>query len=340
MKLAFAKEPYCAEYTWSSMKWQGAQALLDDWVFRSQNISLAVNYEADTWVLDSRTRIDDGWLQVLESRVPEDVDALYEAHEAVSVDSVPWGEYDVVITTDPIIPERIIKACPDTLFCYYECGHTTKSAWRSRHNPQGGYDLYLDHALLAGGNNNHMGWSRVVRLPQSVNFPYLVNPSIMQGLIDMPPRPNGILSTGKTSVPQDLFPSYRLVSGPHLKFFHRAVAQRETIPTAEWLQTVASCKYGVVLRGDRVIGQAAIEEAAMGLVVIGRGIYTGIVRDRSSALTPVMSWEAVRSCIDRFEQVPEFYDEAVNSQYGRLEDFFWDKPIGELEIALRMKRDH
>lgn len=328
MKLAFAKEPYCVEYTWSSMKWKGAQELLDNWVFRSQNISLAIGHEADMWVLGSRTRVDGGWLQTLEGLVPEDVDALYDAHETVPVDSIPWGEYDVVITTDPIIPKHIIMECPDTLFCYYECGHTTESAWRSRHQPQGGYDLYLDHFMHTDNRDTRL-------MPVSISFPYTVSPTVLQQLVNPPRQRRGILIDGKTSAPPDIFED--VVMGPHIKRFHKAIAEHTIISPREWLERVASCRYGLLFRGDNVIGQAAIEEAALGLIVLGQGIYPKMFCHPES-LPRQISWPAIRRHIDSLDRDLGFRNRILDWQRVQLEWAFWDKPIGILRRGLVLKR--
>lgn len=338
MKLCFAKQPYCAEYTWESTKWSGPQALVDALTFRTQNISLAVHCEADTWVLDGQ----DGWFHTVKQCNPEGLDALYAAHTAIPVHQVPWRQYDVVITTDPIVPWHVIKQRPEVLWCYYECGHTSQSAWRSRRAPREQYDLYLDHFMYTRA-------TEIARLPQSVQFPYLANAEILQGLVDIPAVREGILFDSKTrgTVKADL-PVFMSKGMGRIGHFHRAVARRQLTSPAKWLQLMARCKYFLLWREGPIIGQAAIEAAAMGMIVVAgqRAVYPSMMchpdclLDVEAKRQPhhAVSGQAAIERIECIEAQPECQAEILAYQHERLEELFWRKPLAMLERAVEMKR--
>lgn len=334
MRLCFAKQPYCVEYTWESTRWPGPRELLEAYTFRTQNISLAIHFKADTWVLAGRTHVEDGWLQVLERRVPEAVDALYQSHTMCGPEDVPWGQYDVVITTDPIVPKAIIEAHPSVLWCYYECGHTTKSACYSRWAPQNGYDLYLDHYMHTA--------TELDGLPQSVRFPYTASPGMLQGLVDMPAERVGILLDSKTT-------KYRrqlrgplprtFTKGVGRDDFHMRVARRQMTPPADWLQMMAQCRYYLLWRDKATIGQAAIEAAAMGLIVVGNGIYPRMICHPVCLMD--IGAESIHDAMHRMEEIETDADlqcEILAHQHSRLAWSFWHKPIAMLRQALEMKR--
>lgn len=332
MKLCFAKQPYCVEYTWQSTRWPGPRALLDAYVFRTQNISLAVRFKADTWVLDGRNRIEGGWLQTLEDLVPDDVDALYDTHTATPAEDVPWGEYDVVITTDPVVPETIVRAYPKTLWCYYECAHNSQSAGRSRGAPQGGYDLYLDHYMRAGP-------TEIVKLPQAIQFPYTANASALRGLVECPTGRTGILLDSKVAegpLRESGLPVVRSKK-IDMRFFHRTIARRETTAPADWLRLMVQCKYYALVRGPHIIGQAAIEAAAMGLIVFGDGTYPRMLCHPSCMIVTGTGVD-VAGRIRRVEGDPVLQHEILEYQTEKLAALFWNGPVAILEQALEMKR--
>jgi hypothetical protein len=64
---------------------------------------------------------------------------------AVTVDEVPWGDFDVVITIDASVPLRIIRSHPKISWIYFPADPGTATAKRARRNPPEGYSFSLTH---------------------------------------------------------------------------------------------------------------------------------------------------------------------------------------------------
>ena len=64
-----------------------------------------------------------------------------------SVDDIAWSQYDLVIAIDIPIPERIVRKCPATLWCYYSIEAGGPLQKHSLIAPLAGYRLFLNHGF-------------------------------------------------------------------------------------------------------------------------------------------------------------------------------------------------
>ncbi|MDQ2688497.1 MAG: hypothetical protein M3Y28_11600, partial [Armatimonadota bacterium] len=90
---------------------------------------------------------------------------------------VPFSDYDVVISIDPILDaaER-----PGTLMVYYMQEHWDSLYRVSLRRPERGYDLFLAHMMD--------GPARLRSLPQALSFPYLRSPDTVRSVFSAPPE--------------------------------------------------------------------------------------------------------------------------------------------------------
>lgn len=82
-----------------------------------------------------RDKIDSNWGKVSGQKVPQGV----YMKKCVEID---WSKYDIVISADISIPERITKKYPSVLWTYFH-GEGGPSIAKSFKNPIKGYDCYL-----------------------------------------------------------------------------------------------------------------------------------------------------------------------------------------------------
>lgn len=93
---------------------------------------------------------DENHLQFFKSYKKEIVHANIANHTkpqgyyALSVDEINWDKYDVIISINISIPNRIIKQYPEKLWCYYIQEPQMKSYTRSYYKPIGDYDLFFN----------------------------------------------------------------------------------------------------------------------------------------------------------------------------------------------------
>ena len=64
---------------------------------------------------------------------------------SVSVDAIPWGKYDVIISLDIAVPLRIMNLHPHVLWVYFPADPGTPTSKSSRRTPPNGFDVALTH---------------------------------------------------------------------------------------------------------------------------------------------------------------------------------------------------
>ena len=82
---------------------------------------------------------------------------------AASPDTIDWGQFDIVVSIDTVVPARITRRFPNTLWCYYVREIKAPAYESSLKSPHPGQDIVLNHCFRL----------RTPRLPQHVlEFPY------------------------------------------------------------------------------------------------------------------------------------------------------------------------
>jgi len=305
---------------------------LETFRFQSKIFSLLVEFKADVWVIEG---LDVPPGTFVEVSGEEYVNAMLKLHTGVPWSAVPWEKYDVVISTLPIVPERIIKKHPKILWCYFIQGHVTKMFSQSLDAPYGAYDLFLNEMALTE--------PRLKKLPQPVSFPYPTNPDLVRGLIKPTHEPAVFLDTRliKKESPAwfehrcgDL--DIRFSSKPAMN--SRLVLAQNFTDAKTYLTELGSCKYSLLCRKPNFNGQAALEAASMGLIVVsGPGIYPSAFCLKESLTRPNSPREGIKA-IKRIEANPDLQKKLLAYQDKVLRRVFWKEPVEMLYAAIEMKR--
>jgi len=332
MKMAFVKQGFSATWaSWESVRYENPMQLLESFRFQAKIFSLLCHFEADTWVIKG---LDVPPGTFVEVSGPKYVNAMLKLHKGVPWSAVPWDEYDIVISTLPIVPEKIIRRHPRILWCYFIQGHVTKMYSQSLRKPYGAYDLFLNEMALTE--------PRLKKLPQPVSFPYPTDPDLMRGLIQPTNEPAVFLDTRllKKEAPAwfkarcDL--PIRHSSKPALD--SRRILARNFTDAKTYLTELGVCKYFLICRKPNFNGQATLEAAAMGAIVVsGPGIYPSALCLKESLTAPNSPRQGI-AAIKRIEKDPELQKRLIAHQDKVLRQVFWKEPMEMLRAAVEMKR--
>lgn len=161
---------------------------------------------------------------------------------------INFSNYDIVLTSNPYIPEDIIKSCK-TVFGYWDYINPPKLK-----QPCGGYDLQLNHLE---------GPDELISLPQMVFFHYPASPTI-RAKFDYIEK-------------KEIYTDVRTLNeNPNFQISDLSINNMQaTLPQRmkngyKYYQLLSACKYLIYIRnGHGGSGQMAIELAALGSIIIG-----------------------------------------------------------------------
>jgi len=345
MRFAIVKQRYVPGYTWRSHRWDNPKSVIGDFMLRSKNFGLLFHTEGDVWVVEDWPYTSH-MHQRLKDHQPAALDALRTAQEAVPIDAVPWDEYDVVISVDPILPRYLFRKYPRVLWTYYagehKCGDWTGD------KPRYGYDLFLDHTfdgMAPEGNKSN-------KLPAVAHWPMVASAKSFQSVVSYKQRGQRLFldSHGIRHI-QDL-DAYRAkleeqfgmeVTHPQPWDFSRsfmAVAQRQMWSTRRYLQEVARCRYAWIPRQDEYIGQAAPEAAALGCIVLAdyRATYPAMLCHPVTLMIDGSDTEEAARIVQALEDNEQLRRDARAYQDKRLLEHFQRRPLDVLGHYVRVKR--
>ena len=345
MKICFVKKTYVTELTGESTFFSTPPAMLENFLHRSLNISFIIYYKADIFVVDDGSYVSDTEKALTENR-PDELTVLRNYHKSISISDIPFERYDIVISIDRIIPRDIIEKHPEILWCYYEAEHGFPSFERAARHPEGGYDLFLNHAM---GSAFHFS-----DLPQSVAFPYLIHQKTMQSLVGAKKR-SGVFLDNHLVGKHEAHLSHALsrfenicgekVTHAPVWNFNRSwesIGKREPLSTKTFLNTLAESEYFVLMRGHgagRIIGQSAIEAAALDLVVISDAseIYSRFVC-HPYCIVHTENEDDAFTRIHAIASDEGLKKDILSFQRKNLAFYFWKRPTYFLEKALEVKK--
>ena len=327
LKGAFIKQGFSSTFaTWESLKYPGPEKLLDAFRFKSKLFSLLVELRADIWVVSGGKQIDGTFCSEFSRKI-------VKQHKTAPISHVPWDKYDVVISVLPFIPRRIIEAHPKILWVYCSIGHVSKLHRRSLGKVWDSYDLFLDHASVGG---------ELKRLPSSVPFPFPTNHGLLKELIQPTNEPAVFLDTRLLrKAPLWWFEkrcNLPVRCSPKPAINGRRILSGRFTGTKEYLEALGSCKYFLVSKKQNSIGQAALEAAALGLIVMsGPGVYPSVLCHPRCLTAPNNPRQGL-NVIKEIERDANLQKEILAYQDAVLWTTFWKEPLGLLRDALKMKR--
>jgi hypothetical protein len=328
MKAGFIKQGFSSTFTtWESLLWSGPERLLHAFRFKSKLFSLLVEWQADIWVVSGGTKLGGTFCSDFSQKI-------LSKHKAVPIDIVPWDEYDVVISVLPFIPKEIIRAHPKILWAYLSIGHVSKLHRQSLDKVQGSYDLFLDHSSVGRG---------LKTLPQAISFPFPTNRNLLRKLIQ-PMNESAVFLDTRLVKKEPLWwfrkrCNLPIRCSPQPATNGRRILAGRFTRTKEYLEMLGSCKYFLVSKKQNSIGQAALEAAALGLIVVsGPGVYPNVLCHPRCLTAPNNPRQGL-NVIKKIEKDTELQREILAHQDGVLSSNFWKGPLATLHKALEMKRN-
>lgn len=110
----------------------------------------------------------DDWL-----KVPSEyrINGLVQADCAIDVSEVPFSSYDIIISIDISVPERIVKTFSNQLWCYF-ISEPPLSAWKNSWlKPLYGYDIFLTQCFRTDEEISKA--KQFLPLKHTIDLPYV-----------------------------------------------------------------------------------------------------------------------------------------------------------------------
>ncbi|HUS99506.1 MAG TPA: hypothetical protein VMY59_04215 [Candidatus Thermoplasmatota archaeon] len=216
---------------------------------RTQSMGLIYDLRADVrvihveaeWYLNQYKSTNNEWWR-------KRFDVLERPLDFPRIENIDFSIYDVVICSNPYIPESIMKKY-SSVFCYWDYINPVKGIVE-------GYDLHMNH--LEGPDT-------VSSLPQMVFFHYPVSLKIIEDFSHI--SKDMIITEGRTTKENPVLKErFSELSTSSLN----AIVLPRIGDGYEYHCSLARCKYFIYVRNWRGgSGQQAMESAALGSILIG-----------------------------------------------------------------------
>lgn len=234
------------------------------------------------------------------------------------VDKINWDKYNIVITINACVPNRIIEKYPNILWCYY----MGENEPHFMNNLLGKYDILLNQDVNKSDLPNF-----------SIGFPYTyLGPYTLENLhknyikndIENDNKKNGIfIEINNTqerpvkSVPE----SFQIISKIcNIPFY---IHNQNIIVN---LKNLYNCSYFIKIQGRIIRGNSILEAISCGtLVLINKNlvIYNDLIPDECHVVTT----EDIIQKIHFFENNKDAYYSMLNLQRSLLEEKYYKQPI-------------
>jgi hypothetical protein len=347
LKAALVKQLYDVFGPWSGVKWAetSPMKLFEVWPGKAVYWELTCILKADWYIVPQNLESD--YAKDAVHKVPGRAQLIQEHVKNVSkVGEIPFAEYDLVITFDPILePARDLG----TVFAYYVQEHWDQIYRKSLRKPAWNYDLFLDHMMEAKGE--------LRRLPQAIAFPYLHDVAMVRAEFHPERREVAWVDwrTAMTLANRGLGDSWSPEADAALERLrdvldievrcriasHSISYAIASTPAwgdaAEYYRELAECRYYIAVGRLAGAGQGLAEAAAVGCICIGQcdKAYHQFICHPSCLCADMVQMtaklRAVRSSSDLQREILAWQDE-------KLEEHFRKRPLELLARAMEMKR--
>jgi len=292
------------------------------------------------------TKVGSPWLNTL-LQLPQYKEFIESTTKNVlNPTDVNFGDYDVVITHDPILGpwiDKLKKKFKNTVFAYIMVEHTS---WQM-HAEGFKYDLWLDHTLNATNN--------IVRLPQAVNYFFPRVPDVVSGMFNYPKNSifidyrsyghfigdsNNVMLTTQQILEfnnsLDIKLPIELISETSLKPYMFVTNSDDSIA---FYQKMSRAKYFVTIANR--VGQAAFDAASMGCLVIGnsKSKLHNLICHKDCLMSGDFTQSDVIKLIDKIESNGDYYNKLITHQNEMLQKWAIDYPMDMLKSAVKLKRE-
>ncbi len=276
MKTAFVKQHLDVFGPWSSVQWEDTspEKLLDIWPCKTTYWDMTCALKADWYIVP----------QILETDYIKDAVLRYPGRKSiiekytlnvVAPETIPFEDYDIVISLDPILME---KSRSPAMMAYFMNEHWDSFYRQSKIAPLGGYDLFLAHMMDAGQDLD--------RLPQAMSFPYMRSPEIVRSLFGKE-KEDSVWLDWRTLVALSMAKGWTNAAEEaagrvekRLKMPVRYVGEFNKSPYgvsdppmygdgAEYLKALGKCKYYVSVGRYSGGGQGLCDAASLGAICVG-----------------------------------------------------------------------
>ena len=240
---------------------------------------------------------------------------------AKSVNDISWSDYDIIISVDLAVPERIVRRHTQALWCYYVSEPCMRSYKKSRETPLAGYDIFLNQRF----SPRHFSLNKLHEL----DFPFAFQYSgIFDDFRENITEPVGIfIEAHSASILSDADHKLLEQFGP---------ISTTSTATASILRALLNSRYFVRLGGRRLWGNSMVEAVACGTLALGN---PGEYKNRSlyCSGSRIRTFDDCMRLIDFYETHSNRRHSVLADQTQRLNHFCFYKPLASLLSSYQNK---
>ncbi len=344
MKVALLKQVLDVFGPWSSVRWVDTDPrhLFDRWPGKAVLWEMTCLLKADWYIIPQQLETDYTYDAVLKHPGRAELITKYTTNVVVPT-HIPFEEYDVVITFDPILD---VPECSRTVFAYYVQEHWDRLYSQSLRKQIGNYDLFLAHMMDAE--------QELSSLPQAISFPYVRAPDIMCSTFQVDKEEavwvdwRTLTTLGMTELWNEAAEAAakrleELIGFPvqYKGDFNQSSYGISDPPlwgdAARYLEAMARWKYYVAVGRSGGAGQGLCDAASLGCICIGEQdkVYHRMVCHHSCLCTDMVEMPMkIRKVISS----PDLQEEVLQWQDQMLQDKFLTTSMALLKRAIEMKR--
>lgn len=246
---------------------------------------------------------------------------------SVDVDTVDWGQYDIVISINVSLPTAIVLNYPQTLFAYM-IGEVNLATNR----------VYFDYDVAL----NQMARGIVAKTTgHVVDFPYtFVDANTLERILHQ--------ATGRPSKKEGIFMEINSTTErpvrhvpPHFQPLvdagYRIILHKQKIE--DNLLSIYDSKYFVKMGGRTIRGNSVAEAVSLGsLAIMDRSqvIHKELIIDECD----VKTMDEMVALINRLEKDEALYQSLLDKERAALHRYFFETPLQSLKNCLEDKRLH
>lgn len=344
MKVAIVKQLLDVFGPWCGVLWKDTtpKELFNVWPSKATLWEMTCLLGADWYVVPQMMTTDYTKDAILRHSGHKEVLTKY-TNNITNVMDIPFEEYDVVITSDPIL--KIPKGY-HTLFAYIVLEHWDHRYHSSLRKLIGNYDLFLAHMMDSNLELNS--------LPQAISFPYLYAPEIVREIFERP-KEELVWVDWRTITELTMVKHWDSATKETVRRLEnvlqlpiRYVGSFGETPygvtdppkwgnAANYLELLAPCRYYVSVGRDSGAGQSLCDAASLGCICMGESnkVYHRLI------CHPACLCEDMEELPDRFRDVVKSHSlqkEVILWQDEKLRQHFEIKPLSILQKAVELKR--
>lgn len=247
---------------------------------------------------------------------------LSPAELSVTVDSIPWSNYQMVISMDIAIPLRIRRRHPDILWVYFPADPGTPTSKAARRTPPEGFDVTLTHLHRRFPVRPSLG-------PQSIDCPYsFQSPYSWQNVWPETTERNGIMVEGKTAS--------KLDSGQLVALGRFGPVRRPQGSVSQLAQDLLASRYYLSLYGNPLTGNGQIEAIMAGCLSLGDP-RTYVQRSLFTPATVTDGFDSALRHLSEWEKDPGRRQQVLQEQRAIAEYICFRRPAHQLLAFLEKK---